>query len=116
MYPHSYAVEIEHILSKMVGCERGGYASTIDADSIESNWYGPVYFALGFLAAFDSEKADDVAEFIDRFSFYFRFDLRTLLSFETDSRSDGAIVYELAYANGKEAVEDIIANLRELSR
>lgn len=116
MYPYSYAVEIEHILSKMVGCKRWGFASAIEADSIERNWYGSVYFVLGYLAALNSEKANDIAEFIDRFSFYFSFDLKTLLSFETDSGSDGVFIYELAHANGMEAVEAVAASLHKLDR
>ncbi len=115
MMTHSYAVRIEHIMSTILKCERFGAANLANADVIERNWYGPVFYALGYLAAQNNTCKEAVEKYIEKYAYYFQFDMRTLLHFESNTQIIDGSSWEIGYNNGKEAVESIISDFRDLA-
>jgi hypothetical protein len=88
MNAHSYAVDIEHILSHTFGFDgRGGLAGLIDADSIEHDWYAPIAATLGYIyATASNEKKDEILRFINDYGFYLDIGLSELFMFESNER------------------------------
>ncbi len=116
MNTHSYAIDIEHILSRVFGFEsRGGFAGLIDADSIESNAYVSISCALGYLyAKSNNQKQKEIEKFVEDYGYYLEFGLRGLMEFETNERIINGGSWSIDYENGEKAILAVIEALRIL--
>ena len=110
MYAHSYAIEIEHIMGRLVGCNRFG-APFVNADEVEDDWNAAIAFALGYVYAIgDGEVRAEINRFYEEFSMCLGFSIAELLQFTETERTIGMTTYSLDYENGEKAVEAVISS------
>lgn len=55
MNAHSHAVTIEHIMGRLIGCNRF-VAPFVNADEIEHDWNAAIAFALGYVYAIGDQE------------------------------------------------------------
>ena len=114
MYAHSYAIEIEHIMGRLVGCNRFG-APFVNADEVEDDWNAAIAFALGYVYAIgDGEVRAEINRFYEEFSMCLGFSIAELLQFTETERTIGMTTYSLDYENGEKAVEAVISSFEGL--
>ena len=109
MRAQGYAVSMEHDMSRVFGCDRGGMSGKVDSDFIRRNSLAAVLMTCGYIYGLvDDLGKRTIEKFIEETSFYWKMNLDELLSFETPSKTFGIVTVEIAYDNGEEAVIDII--------
>lgn len=114
MYAHSYAIEIEHIMGRLIGCNRFG-APFVNADEIEDDWNAAIAFALGYIYAIgDEEVRTEISRFYEKNDMYLGFSIAELLQFTGRERTIGIATYTLDYENGEKAIEELIASFENL--
>ena len=108
MRAQGYAIGMEHDMSRVFGCDRGGMAGKVNSDFIRRNSLAAVLMTCGYIYGLvnDSGKKK-IEKFIDETSFYWEINLDELLSFETSSKVVGISTVEIDYENGEKAVIDI---------
>ena len=115
--PQMYAVEIEHIMSKVFGCDRFGIGGIVNSDCIRQNPYFSMVSALTYLyASADIKQREIITKFIEDNYFYSKWNLDTILEFDTDTKVIDGCEYTLDYTNGVEAIESIIKNFRSICK
>ena len=108
MRAQGYAVSMEHDMSRVFGCNRGGMSGIVDSDFIRRNSLVAVLMTCGYIYGLvDDLGKRTIEKFIEETSFYWKMNLDELLSFETSSKTVGIATVEIAYDNGEEAVIDI---------
>lgn len=108
MRAQSYAISMEHDMSRVFGCDRGGMAGTVDSDFIRKTPLAAVLMTCGYIYGLvDDFGKKAIENFIKETSFYWKMNLDELLSFETSSKTIGIATVEIEYENGEEAVIDI---------
>jgi len=113
---HTYAVEIEHILSRAMGVEMEPDRMLFNADGLERSLESGVMFLCGYLLkSADAKKESRIRTFINDWTHYCQIGLRELLSYETNTKQIGNSQYEIEFDNGEEAVRKLIEELRHLS-
>lgn len=114
MNAHSYAIEIEHIMERLIGCRRFG-APFVNADEIEDDWNASIAFAFGFIyASGDEENRAEISRFYEEYSLYLGLSISELLRFEERERTIGISTYTLNHENGEKAVEAVIKSFENL--
>ena len=115
MRSQSYAVEIEHILRKIFDCERFGFGGVVNSDYIRKQPIPAMLCGLSFIyATSTNEKKKKIEDFIDTHMFYKEMSIDYLLSFETNSKSDGLTTTEICAENGEKELNNIIEAYREV--
>ena len=115
MRAQSYAVGIEHDMSRVFGCERYGMAGIVDSDFVRRNSLAAVLMTCGYIYGLvDDLGKKTIENFIEETSFYWEMNLDELLSFETSSKTVGIATVEIEYNNGEEAVIDIMDKFSEI--
>lgn len=111
----SYAVDIEHILWGVFNCERFGFGGIVNSDFIRRQPFTAFFCGLAYLYPNSSpEKQQMFLEFIQSHTFYSEMSIDYLLSFETESKSNGVFTTVLDFPNGEEALISIIDAYRKL--
>lgn len=104
----SYAVDIEHDMRRVFGCDRSGWAGVADADFIRKYPLAAVLATCGFIyGKADDEAKKKIEDFINDTKYYWEMSLDELLSFETNSKSSGKGTFIIEYENGEKALIDI---------
>ncbi len=113
----SYAVEIEHILWKVFNCERFGFGGMVDADYIRKYPFHTMMCGLSFLyAKADAVKQKAIEKFFEDYSFYADMSIDDLLSFDNSAKTVDNVTIEIGFKNGKQAIEHIISQFRQLCK
>ena len=109
MRAQGYAVSMEHDMSRVFGCNRGGMSGIVDSDFIRRNSLAAVLMTCGYIYGLvDDLGKRTIEKFIEETSFYWKMNLDELLSFKTSSKTVGIATVDIVYDNGEEAVIDII--------
>ena len=115
MRSQSYAVEIEHILGNIFNCERFGFGGVVNSDYIRRQPFAALFCGLACLYPNSTpEKRECIEEFINNHMFYSDMTIDYLLSFETDTQTEGIATIQIDYENGEEALQSIIRSYREV--
>ncbi|WP_186424147.1 hypothetical protein [Lacrimispora celerecrescens] len=115
MRSQGYAINIEHTMSKVFNCERFGFSGIVNSDFIRKNPMSAITATCSYLYCnSDNVKKKLIENFLDKVLFYLEFSLDELLSFETSTRTIDKLTIELEYANGEEALIDIIDKFDKL--
>ena len=115
MRAQSYAVEIEHILWNIFGCERFGFGGVVNSDYIRKHPFSALFCGLAYLYSTSTlEKKRLIEEFISDHMFYADMSIDYLLSFETNSKTDGVATIEIDFKNGEKALQSIIEAYRKV--
>lgn len=116
MNAHSHAVTIEHIMGRLIGCNRFA-APFVNADEIEDDWNAAIAFALGYVYAIGGQEIRaEISKFYEDNCRYLGFGIAELLQFTEKERTIGISTYTLSHENGEEAVEAVIADFERLCR
>ena len=108
-----YAIEIEHIMTRVFACDRYGVGAVVNSDFIRKNPLAAILTTCGFLYATEG-KRDKVEKFITDSKFYLQWSLDELLSFKESSRTMDNAIVSLDYENGEIALKSIIDAFRKL--
>lgn len=110
-----YAIEIEHIITDVFSCERFGFGGVVNSDFIRSQPFTAIIAALAYkFATADKNSRDKIEKFIEDNTFYFKFSIDELLSFETSEKIIDGIPVEIGYTTGQEAINKIIIDFKEV--
>lgn len=115
MKSQGYAVSMEHNMSRVFRCARGGLAGKVNSDFIRTNTLAAVLMTCGYIYGLvDDLGKGTIENFIEETSFYWKMNLDELLSFETSSKNVGVKTVEIKYENGEEAVRDILGKFSKI--
>lgn len=117
MRSQSYAVSIEHILCTIFDCDRFGFGGVVNSDYIRKQPFSALFCGLACLYPNSApDKKARMEKFISDHMFYAEMSIDYLLSFDTNSKSDGISTIEIGFDNGEEAIQKIIETYREVIR
>lgn len=109
MRSQSYAVNIEHILCEIFSCERFGFGGLVNSDYVRKQPLPALFIGLAYLYPNASpNKRKQIDSFIGNHRFFEEMSIDYLLSFDTNSKSDGLTTIEIDAPNGEEALQRII--------
>ena len=115
MNGQSYAIEIEHIIREVFSCERFGFGGVANSDFIRSQPFTAIIAALAYkFATADKNSRDKIEKFIEDNTFYFKFSIDELLSFETSEKIIEGTHIDIGFPNGEEAIKKIILDFRKV--
>ncbi len=114
MKAQGYATEIEHILWDIFNCERYGFGGQVNSDKIRRHPFLSITQGLAYLYALHPEKQSQIEEYIEAYSFYSRFSLDDLLSFDTQEKTIDIETIQIEEENGLKQVEKIIKDFRKV--
>ena len=114
MKSQGYAHSIENILKKIFDCDRSGFGGQIDADRIRRHPFLSITQGLAVLYERIPEKRSSIEAFIENFTFYKEMSIDYLLSFDTNTKTEGVSTLEIDKDNGLEQLEYIITCFREI--
>ena len=115
--PQMYAVEIEHIMSKVFNCERFGVGGIVDSNCIRQNPYFSMVSALTYLyASADTQQRNIITRFIEDYYCYSELNIDKILEFDSHTKVIDGCEYTLGYSNGVEAIKSIINNFRSICK
>lgn len=115
MRSQSYATEIEHILWNIFDCERFGFGGVVNSDYIRKQPFAALFCGLACLYPQSTpDKKARIEKFIADHMFYADMSIDYLLSFDTNSKTDGIATIEIDFKNGEEALQNIIEIYRKV--
>jgi hypothetical protein len=114
MRAQGYAVSIEHSMSRVFNCNRGGVGGPVDSDYIRKHPYAAMCCALTAIYAIDPEKKSAIEMFVEDNMSYANWSIDDLVSFDTSEKVINGIEYSLDFANGEEALRNIISKFDAL--
>ena len=108
MRSQGYAVSIEHSMSAVFNCGRGGVGGLVNSDYIRKRPYAAMCCTLTAVYAVDPSKKEAVETFIEDNMFYSDWSIDELLSFDTNTKVINGIEYTLEFDTGETALQSII--------
>lgn len=113
--PQSYAIRIEVYLREVFGCERFGFGGIANSDFIRKQPFTAMLSALSYIYAnAESEKRENIEEFIKDKMFYSEMSIDYLLSFDTSDKPGELGTIDIGFKDGKTALEKIIQDFKEI--
>jgi len=110
-----YAIDVEHIMSKVFECNRFDVGGIVNSDYIRRNWQSAITATCTYVYAnTNSTKRKEVERFLDEKSLYLNMSLEELLSFDESTKSDGIIEITIGYENGEKAVAELLKEFNAL--
>lgn len=114
MQSQSWAVDIEHILSKIFNCERFGFGGIVNSDYIRKHPMQSLYIGLAYIYATNPSKHGEIENFIQDNSFFDDWSIDTLLSFDSQTKTIDGCEYSLSEENGLKQLECIVEKYRTI--
>ncbi len=116
MYEQQYSIDIEHILGRIFDCDRFGVGGLVNSDYIRRQPFSCMMQGLCYqYASADDKKKVEIEEFFSEYSFYSKWDIDTITSFDSSSKTIEKTTWEIEFQNGKEAIEYIISEFQRIS-
>ena len=113
--PQNYAVSIERIMRSAFDCDRSGVGGLVESDYIRDYPFTAMMSTIMYLCERNNSDSINVAsDFFDKYSYYGKWSIDKLLSFDSNTKEIDGCNYEIEYANGEEAIVAIIAAFSEI--
>ena len=113
--PQNYAVSIERIMRNVFDCDRSDVGGLVESDYIRNYPFTAMMSTIMYLCnSKDSNHIILVSNFFENYSYYGKWSIDELLSFDSNSKEIDECNYEIEYANGEEAITAIIAAFSEI--
>ncbi len=114
MNPQIYAVEIEHIMSKVFNCDRFGLSGLVNSDYIRKYPIHSINCALSHLYGKNNHINGEIESFIEKYNFFAQWSIDNILLFETSKQIINGIEYEIPFVHGDLAINTIIEDFKKI--
>lgn len=113
MKAQQYAIKIENIMRNVFECGNGGVGGLVCSDNIRKQPVYSLYYALVYI--YCNDNCSKINDFISKHLLYSNWSIDTILGFKENTQEINGIQYELCFANGKECLEKIIEDFKEIA-
>ena len=113
MKEQQYAIKIENIMRNVFGCDNCGIGGLVSSDNIRKQPVYSIYCALVYI--YCNDNCSKINDFISKYLLFSNWSIDIILNFTSDKKEINGVKYELGFSNGKECLEKMIEDFKEIA-